>query len=194
MRDASNNNNNKNSQGKSTATEKKESLKPLPNRIRKFVDYDLSTMKNSKGGFLLDSKQDDHRKLKEKLQIEELKKQRLAQVQNSDLLQHLLKANPHQSTYSNMMLYHREQVEEYAFSDCKWGSADLLDQEFNNREQAKKDTKNEKFKAQLKDLQEKTRSHVWHKRQDAVHIQKINALVVVDSHILLKGMWISTKA
>ncbi|KAH9470919.1 hypothetical protein Pst134EA_004830 [Puccinia striiformis f. sp. tritici] len=82
MRDASNNNNNKNSQGKSTATEKKESLKPLPNRIRKFVDYDLSTMKNSKGGFLLDSKQDDHRKLKEKLQIEELKKQRLAQVQS----------------------------------------------------------------------------------------------------------------
>ncbi|KAH9462005.1 hypothetical protein MJO28_003253 [Puccinia striiformis f. sp. tritici] len=81
MRDASNNNN-KHSQGKSTATENKESLKPLPRWICKFVDYDLSTMENSKGGFLLDSKQDDPRKLKEKLQIEELKKQRLAQVQS----------------------------------------------------------------------------------------------------------------
>ncbi|KAH9470918.1 hypothetical protein Pst134EA_004829 [Puccinia striiformis f. sp. tritici] len=239
-RDASNNNNN-NNQGKSTATENKESLKPLPKRIRKFVDYDLSTMKNSKGGFLLDNEQDDPRKLKEKLQIEELKKQRLAQVErlnrgdpnlsldktqnpkckvcgsveldlqffqvfkvsvcrkckndhperfslltkteckqdylltdpelkDSDLLPHLLKANPHQSTYSNMMLYLREQVEEYAFSDCKWGSAELLDQEFNDREQAKKDTKNKKFEAQLKDLRKKTRSNVWHKRQDAVHV------------------------
>ncbi|KAI7959463.1 hypothetical protein MJO28_003254 [Puccinia striiformis f. sp. tritici] len=215
-RDASNNNNN-NNQGKSTVTENKESLKPLPKRIRKFVDYDLSTMKNSKGGFLLDNEQDDPRKLKEKLQIEELKKQRLAQVErlnrgdpnlsldktqnpkckndhperfslltkteckqdylltdpelkDSDLLPHLLKANPHQSTYSNMMLYLREQVEEYAFSDRKWGSAELLDQEFNDREQAKKDTKNKKFEAQLKDLRKKTRSNVWHKRQDAVHV------------------------
>lgn len=55
--------------------------KPLPNMIGKFVDYDLSTLKNSKGGFLVDEELDDERALKERKQIEELKKQRQRQAE-----------------------------------------------------------------------------------------------------------------
>jgi DNA-repair protein complementing XP-A cells len=56
------------------------SLKPLPKRVRNFVDYDLSTMKNSKGGFLLENKDDDPRAIKQRQQIELLKNQRLQQA------------------------------------------------------------------------------------------------------------------
>lgn len=55
--------------------------KPLPNMIGKFVDYDLSTLKNSKGGFLVDEEMDDERALRERRQVEELKKQRQRQAQ-----------------------------------------------------------------------------------------------------------------
>ncbi|KAG0142522.1 hypothetical protein CROQUDRAFT_50165 [Cronartium quercuum f. sp. fusiforme G11] len=213
-------------------------LKPLPNLIGKFVDYDLTTMKNSKGGFLHDSEEDDARALKQRKQIEELKKQRMKQaaqyanptksmnpadhpkcrmcgtieldfqlfkvfgvpicpgcrnenpdkfslltkteckedylltdpeLKDTELLPHLLKANPHQSTYSNMMLYLREQVEAYAFSDKKWGSAENLDVEFERREVEKRKKKNKKFEDRLKDLRKKTRSNVWHRRQEEVH-------------------------
>jgi len=221
-------------------------LKPLPKRIRKFVDYDLSTMKNSKGGFLLDNEQDDARLLKQAKQIEELKRQRLKQAEtlsqaphfsldksknpqctvcgsmeldlqllqifkvpvcrkckqehperfslltkteckqdylltdpelkDSELLPHLLKANPHQSTYSNMMLFLREQVEAYAFSEKKWGSAEALDEEFERRETAKKQLKNRKFEAQLKELRKKTRSNIWHQRQEAAHVHSFETV------------------
>ncbi|PLW52037.1 hypothetical protein PCASD_02134 [Puccinia coronata f. sp. avenae] len=234
---------------------KNETLKPLPKRIRKFVDYDLSTMKNSKGGFLMDNEQDDARLLKQQQQIEELKRQRMKQAEllsqapnvsldksqnpkctvcgsveldmqlfqvfkvavcrkcknehperfslltkteckqdylltdpelkDSELLPHLLKPNPHQSTYSNMMLFLREQVEEYAFSARKWGSAAALDAEFSRRETAKKALKNRKFDAQLRDLRKKTRSNLWHHRQEAVHVhtfEPVPASSSSDSH------------
>jgi len=40
-----------------------------------------------------------------------------------------------------MMLYLRCQVEEYAFSEKKWGSAAALDEEFARRESDKKKRK-----------------------------------------------------
>ncbi|KAA1108634.1 hypothetical protein PGT21_019761 [Puccinia graminis f. sp. tritici] len=234
--------------GTSSSSKKKEtptdptgaSLKPLPKRVRNFVDYDLSTMKNSKGGFLLENEEDDPRAIKQRQQIELLKKQRLQQakrlnqdpslsldktqnptctvcgsveldlqlfqvfsvpvcrkcknehperfslltkteckqdylltdpeLKDSELLPHLLKPNPHQSTYSNMMLFLREQVEAYAFSEKKWGSAAALDEEFARRETSKKQLKNKKFEAQLKELRKKTRSNVWHRRQEDIHV------------------------
>ncbi len=38
-----------------------------------------------------------------------------AELKDEELLPHLLKANPHKATYSNMMLFCRKQVEEFAF-------------------------------------------------------------------------------
>jgi DNA-repair protein complementing XP-A cells len=80
---------------------------------------------------------------------------------------HLLKANPHKSTYSNMMLFLRYQVEEFAWK--KWGSAEGLDEEWNRRISDKKKKKNKKFEEGLKDLRRKTREGVWQKRQDEEH-------------------------
>ena len=55
---------------------------------------------------------------------------------------HLLKANPHKSTYSNMMLFLRCQVEEFAWK--KWGSPEALDVEFERREKERKKKKSKK--------------------------------------------------
>lgn len=56
-----------------------------------------------------------------------------------------------------MMLYLRFQVEEYAFSERKWGSAEALDEEFVRRETDKKRRKESKFKTKLADLKKRTR-------------------------------------
>ena len=100
----------------------------------------------------------------------------LAELKDSELLPHLLKPNPHQSTYSNMMLFLREQVEGYAFSARKWGSAAALDAEFARRAAAKKEQKNRKFDAQLRELRRKTRSNPWHHRQEKMHVHAFEAV------------------
>lgn len=56
-----------------------------------------------------------------------------------------------------MMLYLRYQVEEYAFSDKKWGSQETLDAEFERRENDKKKRRETKFKSKLEDLKKRTR-------------------------------------
>jgi DNA-repair protein complementing XP-A cells len=80
---------------------------------------------------------------------------------------HLLKANPHKSTYANMMLFCRYQVEEFAYK--KWGSPEALDAEYERRVQEKKKKKNRKFEESLKDLRRRTKEGVWQKRKDAEH-------------------------
>ena len=80
---------------------------------------------------------------------------------------HLLKANPHKSTYSNMMLFLRYQVEEFAWK--KWGSPEALDTEWDRRVAEKKNKKNKKFEEGLKDLRRKTREGVWQRRRDEEH-------------------------
>ena len=239
---------------------------PLPNRLGKYLDYDLSTLKNSKGGFLLDNEVEDPREKRQREQEAELKKKRIeamqkqgllddhfrsldeslnpkckvcesqeidftfnkvfrvnvcakckhenperfslltkteakedylltdrrsmpclsppfwrtadrllrcarttAELKDADILPHLLKPNPHRSTYSNMMLFLREQVEEFAFSPAKWGSAEALDEEFERREAERKKKKNKKFEESLKDLRRRTATNKWHKRKEAEH-------------------------
>ena len=56
---------------------------------------------------------------------------------------HLKKPNPHKSTWNDMQLYLRFQVEEYAFGDKKWGSAEALDAEFARRETEKRTRKSD---------------------------------------------------
>ncbi|KAG0245401.1 hypothetical protein BGW41_000028 [Actinomortierella wolfii] len=67
--------------------------------------------------------------------------------------------NPKKSTWNNMMLYLRCQVEEYAFK--KWGGPEGLDAEFERRERQKLERKEKKFKQELRDLRNKTRTSVW---------------------------------
>ena len=59
------------------------------------------------------------------------------------------------------MLYLRCQVEDYAFSDRKWGSPEALDDEFIKRQAEKKERKEKKFKSKLEDLKKRTRVEAW---------------------------------
>lgn len=88
------------------------------------------------------------------------------ELKDEELLPHLEKPNPHKSTWNNMMLYLRYQVEEYAFSDKKWGSAERLDEEFERRTAETKARKEKKFRAKLNDLKRRTRVDAY-KRQKA---------------------------
>jgi DNA-repair protein complementing XP-A cells len=71
------------------------------------------------------------------------------ELKDTDLLPHLLKPNPHASTYSNMMLFLRSQVEEVAWK--KWGGEEGLDKEWERREVFKKRKREEKFEKGLRE-------------------------------------------
>ncbi|KAJ3797816.1 hypothetical protein GGU11DRAFT_816274 [Lentinula aff. detonsa] len=90
-----------------------------------------------------------------------------AELRDQEAMPHLLKANPHKSTFANMMLFLRCQVEEFAWK--KWGSSEALDTEYERRMVEKKKTKNKKFEQGLKELRKRTREGVWQKRKDAEH-------------------------
>ncbi|EPX73475.1 XP-A family Rhp14 [Schizosaccharomyces octosporus yFS286] len=78
------------------------------------------------------------------------------ELRDAEVLPHLLKANPHQQGWSNMMLYLRFQVEKFAIN--KWGSLEELDKEFERRESQKQEQKNKKFEKQLLELRKKTKT------------------------------------
>lgn len=88
------------------------------------------------------------------------------ELKDEQLLPHLEKPNPHKATWNNMMLYLRYQVEEYAFSEKKWGSAEALDEEFAKRQTDAKARKEKKFRSKLNDLKRRTRVDAY-KRQKA---------------------------
>ncbi|KAL7420842.1 DNA repair protein rad14 [Cryptotrichosporon argae] len=90
------------------------------------------------------------------------------ELKDEDLLPHLLRPNPHASTYSNMMLFLRMQVEQVAWA--KWGGEEGLDKEWARREEMKKRKREEKFEAGLRDLRKRTRNNLYQRRQDAEHV------------------------
>jgi DNA-repair protein complementing XP-A cells len=90
-----------------------------------------------------------------------------AELRDEDLMPHLLKANPHASTYHNMMLFLRYQVEEFAWK--KWGSPEKLDEEYERRQAEKKKKKSKKFEEALAALRKKTKETVWQRRKDEEH-------------------------
>jgi DNA-repair protein complementing XP-A cells len=73
------------------------------------------------------------------------------------------KPNPRASHWHDMMLFLRYQVEDYAFSDKKWGSAEGLDAEYVRREAEKKKRTEKKFKMKIMELKKKTRTEAYRK-------------------------------
>lgn len=71
------------------------------------------------------------------------------ELRDTDLLPHLLRANPHAASYSNMMLFLRMQVEVVAWK--KWGGEEGLDAEWARREEMKKKKREAKFEAGLRE-------------------------------------------
>ncbi|KAG6845638.1 hypothetical protein H0H87_005845 [Tephrocybe sp. NHM501043] len=96
------------------------------------------------------------------------------ELRDEELLPHLLKANPHASTYANMMLYLRYQVEEFAWK--KWGSPEALDAEYERRTADKKKKKNKKFEQGLKELRKRTKESIWQRRRDEEHKHVFGAM------------------
>ncbi|KAF9056638.1 hydrophilic protein [Panaeolus papilionaceus] len=89
------------------------------------------------------------------------------ELKDEDVMPHLLKANPHKSTYANMMLFLRYQVEEFAWK--KWGSPEALDAEYERRTDEKQKKKNKKFEQSLKELRKRTKEGIWQRRKDEEH-------------------------
>jgi DNA-repair protein complementing XP-A cells len=105
----------------------------------------------------------------------------LAELRDEELLPHMLKANPHHSTFSNMMLYLRMQVEEFAWK--KWGSPEALDAEYEKRENEKKRKRGKKFEQSLKELRRRTKETVWQQRRDMEHQHTFGVAGVDDDGI-----------
>ena len=85
------------------------------------------------------------------------------ELKDENLLPRMTKPNPHKSTWNDMMLFMRMQVEEYAFSEKKWGSAEKLDEEFERRLKETKERKEKKFKNKLNELKKRTRVDAYKK-------------------------------
>ncbi|CAO3570073.1 unnamed protein product [Mortierella alpina] len=96
------------------------------------------------------------------------------ELRDTELFPFWERPNPKKATWNNMMLYLRCQVEDFAFK--KWGGPDGLDQEFERRERDKAARKEIKFKKQLRDLRNKTRTSVWQdkKMQQRAKVHKHN--------------------
>ncbi|KAJ2549502.1 DNA repair protein rad14, partial [Coemansia sp. RSA 1933] len=73
------------------------------------------------------------------------------------------KPNPHKSTWNNMLLYLRRDLE--AFAIKKWGSLEKLDEEFDRRSTAKRERKEIKYKKAVAELRRRTRADEWEKRR-----------------------------
>jgi len=99
-----------------------------------------------------------------------------SELRDRELLPCWERPNPHKSTWNNMMLFVRYQVEEYAFK--KWGSEQGLDDEFDRRETEKRQRKEKKFNAKLKELRRNTRTSIWLKEKKKVHVHEFGETAV----------------
>ncbi|KAJ2696665.1 DNA repair protein rad14 [Coemansia spiralis] len=75
------------------------------------------------------------------------------------------KPNPHKSTWNNMLLYLRRDLE--AFAVKKWGSLEGLDSEFARRVDEKRARKEKKYQRSVADLRRRTRAEEWEKERRA---------------------------
>ena len=98
-----------------------------------------------------------------------------AELKDPTILPHLSRPNPYKPTYSHMQLYLRCQVEDYAFSAARWGSAEQLDAEHERRETERKRRKEKKFAARLGDLRKRTRVEAWKRGREQARIAKTRA-------------------
>ncbi|KAJ2700943.1 DNA repair protein rad14 [Coemansia sp. IMI 209128] len=80
------------------------------------------------------------------------------------------KANPHKSTWNNMLLYMRQHLESFAAK--KWDGLDNLDKEFERRIDEKRERKEKKYKQSVANLRRRTRVEEWEKtRRQRLNIE-----------------------
>ncbi|KAJ6130902.1 DNA binding domain [Penicillium capsulatum] len=115
-----------------------------------------------------------------------------AELRDEEILPHLERPNPHKSTWNNMMLYLRFQVEEYAFSEQKWGSAEALDAEFERRENDKKRRRETKFKTKLQDLKKRTRVEAYRRNRQGTSGGNLEMISIGIESMCMNGVGLST--
>lgn len=155
-----------------------------------FCEFDFSKIKDSKGGFIAEAKEETQKVANTKgncaecnsididqnylkyygvlvcnnckskdcyalLTKTEARQDYLLVENEFKELKPWIKKNPHKSTYNNMLLYLKRDVEDFAIK--KWGSLEDMDQEFYSREEKKKQRKALKFEKDMKELRKKTR-------------------------------------
>lgn len=84
------------------------------------------------------------------------------ELEDRNLFHRMEKQNPHSGTFSRMILFLRDEVEQYAFK--KWGSQEKLDSEWARREERKIIIKEKKYQKQLKEMRRKTRAQEFTKK------------------------------
>ncbi|KAK7203435.1 XPA protein C-terminus-domain-containing protein [Myxozyma melibiosi] len=100
------------------------------------------------------------------------------ELRSEEDLPHIERPNPHKTTYNNMMLYLRYQVEEFAYK--KWGGEEGLDKEYERRVTLRKDKKDKKFAEKLKQMRQRTRTETWNKRlNEEAHVHTWGAQTMV---------------
>ena len=70
--------------------------------------------------------------------------------------------NPHKSTYANMKLYLRKQVEAFAWR--KWGSPEQLDEEYERRNEMKRKRKQVEHDKKVREMRKRTKTGVYLER------------------------------
>lgn len=79
-----------------------------------------------------------------------------SELRDTDLFPRLEKPNPHKTTFNNMMLFLRSQVEEYSYK--KWGGPEGLDEEYEKRVDMKKKRKEKKLMKKMEEMRRKTKA------------------------------------
>ncbi|RKP11232.1 XPA protein C-terminus-domain-containing protein [Piptocephalis cylindrospora] len=85
------------------------------------------------------------------------------ELRDEAVMPHLSRPNPHKAHWSDMHLFLREQVEDFAFA--KWGSPEALDAEYARREEGKKVRAERKFRQKVHELRRRTRTSTWNKKR-----------------------------
>ncbi|PVV02650.1 hypothetical protein BB560_002893 [Smittium megazygosporum] len=168
---------------------------------KSYIDYDLSKIKQTKGGYLVNEREYENDEVKESFESNKPKNIIVdlplldgksgapkctecgsididatffqvyddyllteGELRDPELFKVWVRPNPHKSTFSNMLLYMRGQVEAYA--EKKWGSFLALDQEFERRALMKEKKKTEKLTKSFRDLRNRTRTEQWRKSRN----------------------------
>lgn len=100
------------------------------------------------------------------------------ELRDEELLPHLERPNPHKTTFNNMMLYLRYQVEEFSFK--KWNGPEGLDAEWARRVEQRKKKKDRKFLEKLQHMRRTTKaSGQYAARADQKHVHEWSAAMEV---------------
>lgn len=98
----------------------------------------------------------------------------LITTEEIEKFKHMVRPNPHKGTWSDMNLYLKEQIEEYAIK--KWGSLEEIERIKLKRSKLLEERKIKKLKTKIRELQKKTRIKEIPKEKHRHDFKNINGV------------------